>query len=127
MKKNGFTLVELLGVVIIIAVLSLVVFPLVMNGFKKNRTEISGVTKKLIEDATIMYMDGKPNLYEKVDGNIYCISLSEIVSSGNLSNPLNDPATGKEVLMSDKVKVTIENRQYLPSYIGDSDCVESRS
>lgn len=127
MKKNGFTLVELLGVIIIIAALSLVVFPLVMNGFKKNKTAISAATKTLIEDAATAYMNENPNMYEKVDGNIYCISLSQIVDSGNLSSPLNDPTTGNEILLSNKVRVTIENRQYMPNYIGNSSCVESRS
>lgn len=127
MKKKGFTLVELLGVIIVIVALALVAFPLVMNGFKKNKKEISAVTKTLIEDAATVYMDENPNMYEKVDGNVYCISLSQIVNSGNLSSPIQDPTTGKEILLSDKVKVTIENRQYVPNYIGDSSCVESRS
>lgn len=127
MKKNGFTLVELLGVIIIIVALALVVFPLVMNGFKKNKKEISAVTKTLIEDATVTYMDENPNMYEKVEGNIYCISLSQVVNSGNLSSPLTDPSTGNEIPISYKVKVTIENRQYVPTYIADSNCTESRS
>ena len=127
MKKNGFTLVELLGVIIIIAALSLVVFPLVMNGFKKNKKEISAVTKTLIEEAATVYMNENPNMYEKVDGNVYCISLSQIVDSGNLSSPLNDTTTGNDIPLSNKVRVTIENRQYMPNYIGDSSCVESRS
>lgn len=127
MKKNGFTLVELLGVIIVIVALSLVVFPLVINGFKKNKKEISAVTKNLIEDATITYMDENPNMYEKVEGNVYCISLSQVVNSGNLSSPLTDPSTGLDIPISHKVKVTIENRQYVPAYIADSSCTESRS
>ncbi|MCI9234020.1 MAG: type II secretion system protein [Bacilli bacterium] len=127
MKKNGFTLVELLGVVIVVVALSLIVFPLIMNNFKKNRKEISELTKKMLEDATIVYMEENPNTYEKINGNIYCISLSQVVNSGNLSSPLNDPTTGNEILLSNKVKVTVENRQYVPNYIADSNCVESRS
>jgi type II secretory pathway pseudopilin PulG len=127
MKKNGFTLVELLGVVIVIVGLSLIVFPLIINGFKKNKKEISSVTKTLIEDATIIYMDENPNMYEKVEGNVYCVSLSQVVNSGNLASPLEDPSTGNEIPISHKVKVTIENRQYVPTYIADSNCTESRS
>ena len=63
MKKNGFTLVELLGVIIVIVALSLVVFPLVINGFKRNKKEVSAITKRLIEDAAITYMDKNPNMY----------------------------------------------------------------
>ncbi len=127
MKKNGFTLVELLGVIIVIVALSLVVFPLVINGFKRNKKEVSAITKRLIEDAAITYMDKNPNMYEKVEGNVYCVSLSQIVNSGNLSSPITDPSTGHDIPISHKIKVIIENRQYVPSYIADSSCVESRS
>lgn len=127
MKKNGFTLVELLGVIIVIAALSVIVFPLVMNQFKKNKNEISAVTKAMIEEAAITYMDENPNTYEKVNGNTYCISLSQLVNSGNLSKPLTDTTTGTEISLAHKVKVTIENRQYVPNYIADASCVESRS
>lgn len=127
MKKNGFTLVELLGVIIVIVALSLVVFPLVINGFKRNKKEVSAITKRLIEDAAITYMDENPNMYEKVEGNVYCVSLSQIVNSGNLSSPITDPSTGHDIPISHKIKVIIENRQYVPSYIADSSCVESRS
>lgn len=126
MKKNGFTLVELLGVIVVIAVLSLLVFPIVMNQFRKNKKQISETMKTMIIDATSLYVDADPNVYIKNNGNIYCISLEQIASAGHLSKPLMDPGTGEEIPMSNKIKVSVENLQFHYEYIADDSCIESK-
>ena len=127
MKKNGFTLIEILGVVVIIAVLSLIVYPLIANQFKKNQNDISKVTRTLLEEAASTYLDSKPNQYVRTNGNIYCVSLSELVTAGNLILPLKDTATGEEIPTSNKIKITVENNQFIPKYIGDDSCTELRN
>lgn len=126
MKKNGFTLIELLGVIVVIAVLSLIIFPIVMNQFRKNRKQISDTMKTMMIDATSLYVDADPNEYIKNNGNIYCISLEQIVNAGYLSNPLMDLSTGEEIPMSNKMKVSVENLQFHYEYIADDNCVESK-
>lgn len=126
MKKNGFTLIELLGVIIVLVALSLVTFPIIMNQFKKNKKEISAVMKTLIEDATITYIDEHANTYKKIDGNTYCITLSQLVEAEKLELPLTDPTTGLEIPVAHRVKVTVQNRQYSPNYVADKQCTEIR-
>lgn len=125
--KKGFTLIELLGVIMIIAVLSLLVFPLVMNQFKKNRSQISEVTKNLIEEGAKTFVEKDPNTYLKTDGNVYCISLNQLTSSNDLASPVLDPSTGLEIPLTNIVSVTVKNGQFYPEYVGDGSCAEVKN
>ncbi len=127
MKKKGFTLVELLGVIVIIAVISLVAFPTIMSQFRKNRKNISNVVKQTITEASLVYVEKNQNQYPKVSGNIYCVTLTQLVNNGNLSEPLKDPSTGEEIPLSHKVKITVENNIFYSEYIGEDSCSEFRN
>ncbi len=127
MKKSGFTLVELLGVIVIVAALSLIVFPIVMGQFRKNKSQISAVTERLIEEAASLYVDANPNQYELMNGNVYCVTLNQLVNSGNLSEPLIDSSTGDKIPLTYTVKISVINNQFSYSFNGGNSCVESRS
>ena len=127
MKKSGFTLVELLGVIVIVAALSLIVFPIVMGQFRKNKSQISAVTERLIEEAASLYVDANPNQYELMNGNVYCVTLNQLVNSGNLSEPLIDSSTGDKIPLTYTVKISVINNQFYYSFNGGNSCVESRS
>lgn len=120
--KKGFTLIELLGVIILVAALSLLVLPNIMNQFQKKKTEISAVTKKMIEEASSVYVENHPTEYPKTNGNVYCISVDQLLQSGNLSDPLLDPSSGEEIPKTHQVKVTTSNRQFFFQFIADGEC-----
>lgn len=125
--KRGFTLIELLGVIMVIAVLSLLVFPLIMNQFKKNRSQISDVTKELIEEGARTFVEKDPNTYLKTDGNVYCISLNRLVDSNDLVAPILDPSTGLEIPLTHTVNVTVKNGQFYSEYVGEGSCTEVKN
>lgn len=126
MKEKGFTLVELLGVIVIVAALSLIVFPIVMGQFRKNKSQISAVTWRLIEEAASLYVDANPNQYELTNGNVYCITLNQLVVAGNLSEPFIDSSTGERIPLSNTVKVSVMNNQFSYSFNGENSCAEVR-
>lgn len=111
MKKNAFTLLELLGVVIILGVLSLITFPIILNQIKNAKQGIKDSTKTLIIDAAKDYYEDNTNNYEKIEGMTYCIDIKTLTDNNylnkNLKNEnLNNIDTNK------KVKLIFHNNKF---------------
>lgn len=123
-NKKGFTLVELLGVIVIIAVLSLVAFPGIMNQFRKSKGDISQATETIMKEAANVYLLDHPNEYPKVNGKYYCISVEQLINDGRLSEPFTDPTTGNEIPKDYKIKAIVENGQYEYTVITDGSCTK---
>lgn len=109
MKKNAFTLVEMLAVILIMALLTLVVLPPILNQVNSQKENVSEISLKMIYDATDLYISEDTTKYPKVSGDTYCISLETLVNNGFLKKPLTDMKTGKEIPLNKKVKVLINN------------------
>lgn len=103
-KENGFTLIELMGVIIILGVLAVIVTPMVINQIKNKTEEVDSVTNKLIESATSLYL--KEISQEISHGSVFCVSLRTLVNNGLLSEPITITSTGKEMSLDKVVKVT---------------------
>lgn len=109
--KNGFTMVELMAVIIILACISLVSFP-VINGLIKD-TEVNAdkdLVKTIIDEATILYNDYvfQDRQNELINKNIY-----------DLLSTKNKPEKGSLVindLGNVFVTVKIEDRCYKKDY-----------
>lgn len=59
MKKRGFTLVELLAVLVLIATISLIIFPSIINYINSSKGDINETTKQLIITSANQYLDDK--------------------------------------------------------------------
>ena len=57
MKNKGYTLIELLGVMIILAALVTLVFPSLINFIKRSTNETNELTSKLSYAAAEMYIN----------------------------------------------------------------------
>lgn len=127
MKKNkGFTLIEMLAVLVIIILLTSVVVPSIINLITKNKNKLSSQTKEIIYSAASLYLDENNN-YSKSVGNVYCITLASLVNDGKLEAPINDFKTGKEIDLS-KVVVAKVNKysEFEFSFTSSKDCTEKR-
>ena len=76
--KRGFTLIELLGVITILGVLALILFPILLKHINNARDSISDVTRELIIDAAKDYYEDNINNYEKINGISYCIDMNSL-------------------------------------------------
>lgn len=124
MKKNGFTLAELLGVIVILAIIVIVSFPPIVNEIRKMKGQLSSATSKLIYSATEIYVDNNQNTYPIYNGNNYCITLQTLVTSGDLKEPVKDVSSGQTISLDKVVKVNITNPANIEYTIVDSaDCV----
>ena len=86
--KKGFTLIELLGVIIILALIMVFTLPSIINAIKTSSNQKNDINLKLIYNATDIYIDKSKDEFVKENGNVYCITLRELVNSGYLKSPI---------------------------------------
>ena len=99
--KKGFTLIELMGVVALLALIGLIVFPSILNQMKKIDTNISEANKKLIYSAVDDYVrDDVVNVCLSDGGKLY-IKISELKKKGLLSEEVD--VKGYETVFVDYV------------------------
>ena len=88
MKKNGFTLIEMLAVVIILTLLTLLIMPNVINSIKSYQSTTDSLSMAIIESAADSYIDDYKNSYPSHYGNTYCITINKLVDLGYLKKPV---------------------------------------
>ena len=104
--KKGFTLAEILGVIVIIGILLVLIVPAVINRITESEDEVKGATGNIIYDAADQYIREHPDLYPPGQSGRYCITIKSLIDDGKLVEPVIDPTTGDDI--SDKsVMVTI--------------------
>lgn len=123
MKKNGFTLVELLGVIAILALLATIATPAIIALSNKIKSNMYDAKVKLIKESAILYVEKsnvsledfylnslcKNGIITPDEGitNNGCASVNATGECGCLKNPKNNEAMG-----SCKIKVTKSNGRY---------------
>ncbi len=122
--KKGFTLVELIAVVILIAAISVLGITLINKNVNRKKAEISDAMMKIINSSAEVYMSYNPSNYKKTNGNIYCIKLSTLVELEILQSPIQDPVTKNNIDENKYVKVEVNNSQY--KYNIEDECTEKR-
>ena len=84
MKKKGFTLIEMLAVVIIICLLTLLVLPNITNSVKNFNDDTDDMTFSMMTSAAQLYIDDNQGNFSKYSENEYCIRIDELVEGGYL-------------------------------------------
>ncbi len=87
-KTSGFTLVELLGVIIIISAIIALVFPNIVDFIKDKNNDIYSFNERLVFSAADDFLQKNKDDFEKKDGNSYCISIRDLVDEGYLKGPI---------------------------------------
>ncbi len=111
MKKNGFTLAELLGVVVILGLLLLLVFPSVVKELKEGESNIEGAVEQIIKNGASNYIENNKSIYPSNTNATYCITLNTLVNAGEISKSLLIDKKGKALDLGKKVEVQIQNGQ----------------
>ena len=111
--KRGYTLVELLGVMIILGLILLVSFPIIINQIKKSNEAISESTRILIESSAELYINDNEAEYPINPGATYYVAVETLVNEGLVSKSL------KDLDIKDYVKVTVNEDKTLAFEIVD--------
>lgn len=103
MKKNGFTLIEVIAVVLLIGLLSIFVLPAVINQIGNKTETINDVTKNMIYSATKLYIEQNEM---EITGKDCTITLQKVIDAGLLDKSAATYASGTEIPTNRIIEVT---------------------
>ena len=109
MKEKGFTLAEILGVIVIIGLILLLVGPAIVNRIRASREKVGKTTEELVYYAAGQHIS--ENKQEYPNGGKYCIKIEDLIKENKLVEPVIDTANKKDI-SSYTVGIKIYNNGY---------------
>lgn len=116
-NKKGFTLVETMGVLILLAVILILIIPSLTKWLKGADSSIDDATRKLILVAVEDYINESDNVIFEASEYEYCLGLSELINAGYVSEESVSKLEGKNIT----IKITYTSGK--TKYDFDSECV----
>lgn len=107
--KKGFTLIEVLAVILAISLITLLVVPNILNSVNNKKSNISETARDMIYKAADLYITDNSTSYPIDEDVTYCIKIEELVNSGKLTSPVKDLKNNKEVPLNYYVKATVND------------------
>ena len=114
MKNRGFTLVELLAVITLLAAIMLLVYPTVLEKVQEKDKDILEKKQTLVYTAAYDYLYENKNIYPVRAGKVYCVNMGYLSSLDKLpvdeyEDLLKDSDISKNYI---QVKIGDENNAY---------------
>lgn len=110
--KNGFTLAELLGVIVILAVVALIAFPIVSQSIDKNRQKLYQSQLDEIELGAEKWAYENINMLPTANNSTITITLLNLKESGFLPLDIKNPITGNLLPNDMTITITYRNNSY---------------
>ena len=118
--KKGFTLVELLAVIVIVGIISSITFVVVDKTIKDNREKLYEVQLDLIYDGAESWVIDNISILK--DNTPYCIQLNELQNSGYVEKGIINPKTDSQFSGDLKIKITETLSGYSYTLVENSEC-----
>lgn len=110
MRRNGFTLIELIAAIAIMVVISVIVTVNLSNISKNNETKRYNEFKQQVADAACVYIDLSQNRTIKSSCYSNCIvNVGTLVTEGLITSDLINPKTEEAIDQTLNVSVTWNN------------------
>lgn len=107
MKKNAFTLVELLATIVILSLLALFTITTASSQYKNKKDSLYNSQLQTIKMAAEMWgSENKNKLIEYSDANCISLTLGYLKEEGYIDNDIKNPKTG-ELLKDEEIFVNI--------------------
>ena len=92
--QKGFTLVELLAILVVLGIITIIAVPNVIKTNQKSVENDYNEFKKTVENAAEIYVETHPDIKEKIGTDGFQISIIDLKEAGlineNLINPKNN-------------------------------------
>lgn len=123
MNNRGFTLIEITCVILLLGILVIFIVPKTTSMIKENKRKTCNSIVTSLEDAANTYTYKNTTLVDNgISSNgYYDISILELQTEGLVKNKLENPLNGDVFDTSNVVRITMENNNYIYTYLGD-DC-----
>lgn len=98
MKKNGFTLVELITVIALLSIIGIVLFPKISQAFKTSKADQLEEVRQEVANATEVYLNsscGSKTYNTLIEDEMVKIYLSSISDCGLIDNKIYNPVSGE--------------------------------
>ena len=122
MNKKGFTLVELISVIVILGIIALIVFPNVLSTLSRGKENNKKDNKTLIIAGAKNYVADNPNSFKSKDGQTYCITVETLYKGGYVDTVIGIDNDDDIANVTDVVKVQYSGGKFNYSYVAASEC-----
>jgi uncharacterized protein with FMN-binding domain len=124
MNKKGFTLTEILGVIVVISLLLIIIVPGMINKLSSSKEPAEKAQNELIYNASDQYISENKDTYPTGQSGKYCIPIQKLIDGGKLVDPVKDVVTGENI-SSYSVIVTIYSSGNIDHEISKNTCTGS--
>ena len=122
MKNKGYTLIELLGVIIILSILVSFAVPTIINVIKSSTNKKDKLVEDLIINAAEMYVDDYDNEFYAKEQKSYCVSIRTLVELDYLKDKVE--IDGKDITDLKSVKIGYRNK-FTFQILDSNKCIEN--
>ena len=125
MKKNAYTLTELIAVISIIGIIVLITIPVARNMMKKNNQEKCTAYVTLVENAIKTYADIELGNNYSTSVTLQYLMTNDYIGSNNLLDNSRSASSYSFNITKSNNRVTISDVKLQFSISGDSYCCDS--
>lgn len=126
MKEKGFTLIELIGVIVLLAIIILITYPSIVNIIKKSNNKIDSATSALIISGAKNMVDENKNNYPLTNGNVYCVTIKSLINKGYVISDL-ETGNGNKINTDRYVMIKVNSNKYKYTILAEAEkCDEKK-
>lgn len=112
-RNGGFTLVELLAVIVVLGIIALIAYPLVTGTIENSRNKLGEEQFKRLDDAVRSYIT------KSVSEDETCVSVTDLKKGGYLEDvTIRNPDGGEVINGIYRIHWNNDNNQYTWTYDG---------
>ena len=112
-NKKGFTLVELLGVLVVLSVILMIAYPLVTSYITQTKQKAYDTQMEIMLSNLKSHVNEYKEWLPINDGEYVIITLGQLKAEGVVENSIINPLDGKEIEDSMEFKILKENNRYV--------------